>query len=547
VPRSCRAALASVLGCLAAVSLTAPSAEAIVPPSGFFGVGGWSYPSNVQAAQLGGAGLRLVRGALGWGTIQTSADPASRNWSDPDRLARNAAADGFSLIFDLNGCSVWACGTVNAPPTGAMLVAYEGFVRAAVARYAPKSSFWDGRRRVPTVSWQVWNEVNGGYFWPDPTPAAYAVFLRQISATIKSSDPQAIVVMSGLDEFPGESSGMTLTRFLSGLYKQPGFASSIDAVAVHGYASDPAESEHILDETRRIMLRNHDGARPVWVTEMSWASAGPASPFTVDAATQNAYLVSAWDTMLACRQRWNLKHVLWFALQDFNGVALGEPDYWGFNNGLLTLDGSPKPSYASFLRFIGSSPLPDGGGNSCPLPGGATVLTTTPATTILSTPGDTNNTRRAIVTFRSNESAAHFQCSLDGGRWLACRSPFNAGSAREGQHEIRVRAIDSQGNVDPTPASATWLVDLTPPDTVITTRRPYRLRGGRLTISFVGSDAVGIRSFQCRVGRARWKACRSPYTTPILRPGRHTVAVRARDRAGNIDRSPARATVVVAR
>jgi hypothetical protein len=280
---------------------------------------------------------------------------------------------------------------------------------------------------------------------------------------------------------------------------------------------------------------------------MSWASAGPANPFTVDLATQNDYLVSSWDTMLACRQRWNLKHVLWFALQDFNGVLLGQPDYWGFNNGLLTLGGSPKPSYASFLRFIGSGPLPDGGGDSCSLPGGSTGLTATPTTTILSTPVYTNNTRRAIVTFRSDEAGAHFQCSLDRGPWLACRSPFNAASARPGRHEIRVRAIDSQGNVDPTPASASWLLDLTRPDTVITTRRPYRLHRRRLTISFAGIDAGGIRSFQCRVDHARWKACRSPHTTRILRPGRHTLYVRAFDRAGNVDRSPARVTVVVTR
>ena len=212
----------------------------------------------------------------------------------------------------------------------------------------------------------------------------------------------------------------------------------------------------------------------------------------------------------------------------------------------MTLAGSPKPSYASFLRFIGSTALPDGGGDSCPLPGGSAVLTTVPATTILSTPGHTRNTRRAIVTVGSDETGVHFQCSLDGGPWLTCRSPVNVASTREGEHKIRIRAIDSQGNVDPTPASASWLVDLTPPDTVITTGGPYRLHVRRLTIRFAGSDAGGIRSFQCRVDHAGWKACRSPYTTPKLRPGRHTVYVRAYDRAGNVDRSPAQTTVAAA-
>ena len=170
-------ALAILLASAMCASLVAPpQAPAAVAPPGFFGVGGWSYPTDAQSASLGAAGVGLVRAALTWGVVQTSPSPASRNWTDADRLARDAARDGYDLIFDLNGCAVWACGTVNAPPTGAALPAYEAFVSAAVARYGPTSSFWSGQPRVPQVSWQVWNEVNGGYFWPNPTPAAYATF-----------------------------------------------------------------------------------------------------------------------------------------------------------------------------------------------------------------------------------------------------------------------------------------------------------------------------------------------------------------------------------
>ena len=175
-----------------------------------------------------------------WGNVQSSADPASRDWAQSDALARQAARDGYSLVFDLSGCAVWACGTVNAPPTGVTLTQYESFVSAAVARYEPSSSFWAGQPRVPQITWQVWNEVNGGYFWPNPTPAAYAAFLAQITQTIRAVDAQAPVIMSGLVELPSFSSGMALTPFLEGLYAQPGFTASTDAIAVHGYAADPA-------------------------------------------------------------------------------------------------------------------------------------------------------------------------------------------------------------------------------------------------------------------------------------------------------------------
>jgi hypothetical protein len=327
-------------------------------PRGLFGVGGWSYPSASQAASLAHAGLRLVRGSLAWGTIQTTPDPASRNWSDPDRLASEAAADHFNLLFNLNGCAVWACGKVYQPPTGAELANYEAFVTAAAARYAPGSSFWAGKPYVPTVAWQVWNEVNGGYFWPHPTPAAYATFLSRIATTIRAVDPTAVIVTSGLDGLPGVRTGMPLGPFLRGLYRQPEFRSSFDVIGVQGYGPNPATSVKIVKETRRIMLQNGDGTAPIWITEMGWATSGPRSAFTVSPAKQRRYLVSAWDTMLACRSRWNLQHVLWFSLQDYTGADGSQPNYWGYHDGLIEADGVPKPAYSTFVRFLGRRRAP---------------------------------------------------------------------------------------------------------------------------------------------------------------------------------------------
>ena len=313
---STRATLAALV-VASTLTLACQGAAAAVPPSGFFGVGGWSYPTSHQAASLGAAGLRLVRAGVSWANIQPSRRPSSRNWRSLNLLANEAAKDGFNLVLDFNGCTVWACGMVRAAPRGAALKAFEHFVAAAVARYEPSSSFWKGKPHIPTITWQVWNEVNAGYFWPNPTPASYAKFLGEISATIKAVDPSASVIMSGLTGLPGASSdGVGVTRFLRGLFKQPGFAQSTAAIVVHGYSTSPGGSLAILDEARSVMLANNDAAQPIWVTEMSWASGGPPGPFTVSAKTQKAWLVKTWDTMLACAPRWNLQHVLWFSLQN---------------------------------------------------------------------------------------------------------------------------------------------------------------------------------------------------------------------------------------
>jgi hypothetical protein len=284
------------------------------------------------------------------------------------------------------------------------------------------------------------------------------------------------------------------------------------------------------------MVEAGDASRPLWVTEIGWATGGPPHPFAVDEATQADYLRTAWDLMLACRERWNLQKVMWFAYTDIDPAALGEPDYWGVHNGLLRRDASAKPAYAAFLEYLAPS-LPAGRAESCGLPGGSVLDVSDPDTSITASPGVTNDVDGPTVSFTANEPGARFECSLDGVEdWRSCASPQPVSSRREGAHWLQVRAIDAQGNVDASPARADWMLDLTPPDTVLVSlRRPTR-RSVRVT--FAGADAGGVARFQCRVDRRGWRPCSSPYRTPRLRAGRHVVAVRAVDSAGNVDPTP---------
>jgi hypothetical protein len=539
--------LATVV-CCTSLALSPQRASAAVPPSGFFGVGGWSNPTPTQASSLAGAGLRLVRGAVGWGQIQPTSNPSSRNWSYTDQLANEAAADGFNIVFVLNGCAVWACGTVLAPPTGSELNAYENFVQAAVARYDPSSPFWKGKPHVPTITWQVWNEVNAGYFWPNPTPASYATFLAQISQTIKAVQPSANVIMSGLTAVPSMTgNGIALTPFLQALYQQPGFPQDTSAIVVHGYAGTPAASVQILDQARSVMLQNNDAAQPIWVTEMSWASGGPASAFTVTPALQATYLTQSWETMLACAPRWNLQHVLWFGLQDVSAAAFDEPDYWGFNNGLINLDGSAKPSYWSFLHFVGSAPLPDGAGDTCTLPGGDTLdgessaVGAKPTATIELARHSSTNPHWQPVSFAATEngqavSGVIYECSLDHTRWRRCSSPFNAASKHQGANTLRVKAIAVHHDLSVKPASLSWVVALRPPETLITA---HNHRGGIFMARFRGETAAGVAAYECRLSNGQpWLSCSNPYKQELA-PGTYTFYVRAIDRAGNADPHPA--------
>jgi hypothetical protein len=61
-----------------------------------------------------------------------------------------------------------------------------------------------------------------------------------------------------------------------------------------------------------------------------------------------------------------------------------------------------------------------------------------------------------------------FECALDHASFTSCVPPVTYTSLPEGRHDFAVRAVDAAGNMDQTPAAATWTIDVTPPETTIT-------------------------------------------------------------------------------
>ncbi|MDQ6642786.1 MAG: PQQ-binding-like beta-propeller repeat protein, partial [Actinomycetota bacterium] len=81
--------------------------------------------------------------------------------------------------------------------------------------------------------------------------------------------------------------------------------------------------------------------------------------------------------------------------------------------------------------------------------------TTPPETTITSAPAGTISGGAASVSFTSSESGT-FQCSIDGAAYSTCTSPQAYSGLANGSHAFSVRAVDNAGNVDPSPATASW-------------------------------------------------------------------------------------------
>ena len=71
--------------------------------------------------------------------------------------------------------------------------------------------------------------------------------------------------------------------------------------------------------------------------------------------------------------------------------------------------------------------------------------------------GITNDPTPTFI-FSSSIAGSTFQCRLDAGAFSACTSPKTTAHLTDGPHTFHVRAKDSQGNVEPNPASRAFTV-----------------------------------------------------------------------------------------
>jgi hypothetical protein len=174
-----------------------------------------------------------------------------------------------------------------------------------------------------------------------------------------------------------------------------------------------------------------------------------------------------------------------------------------------------------------------------------TVDTSTPDTQIQSGPIGATSVTTATFTFTSPDAGAGatFQCALDNAVFATCTSPRMLTGLTEGTHTFAVRVRDAVGNFDPTPATRTWTVDLTPPDTTIVSGPTGAVPIASASFTFA-SNETNV-TFACSLDGAPFTACTSPQSFSGLAQGAHTFAVRATDAALHDDPTPATRTWTV--
>jgi hypothetical protein len=169
-----------------------------------------------------------------------------------------------------------------------------------------------------------------------------------------------------------------------------------------------------------------------------------------------------------------------------------------------------------------------------------------PDTVIDSGPDGLTKQATPTFTYHSTLAGSTFSCSIDGGAYVSCPSGgYTTPKLLDGKHTFSVKATSGAGIADPTPATRSFTVDATAPDTFIdsgpgaTTNDPRPLFGYR-------SNEEGAR-FECRLDAGSFAPCGLNGYEPDapLADGPHTFAVRAIDAAGNVDATPASRTFSV--
>jgi Ca2+-binding RTX toxin-like protein len=172
-----------------------------------------------------------------------------------------------------------------------------------------------------------------------------------------------------------------------------------------------------------------------------------------------------------------------------------------------------------------------------------------PDTTITFGPEGTTNVKRPTFGYQSNNPQAWFECKLDSGSYEPC-GPATYESLEghpgevlaEGAHTVSVRAVNQLEVADPTPAVASFTVDVTAPKAEITSGPEGPTNEARPTFNFNASGGT-VACFleaegepETEEGEPPFEPCTtsSSYTPATNLPeGSYEFHLRARDAAMN--------------
>jgi GH35 family endo-1,4-beta-xylanase len=274
-----------------------------------------------RAAKMGAdAGVKWSREEFGWGRIEPA--KGRFDWTFYDKVVAAAKRNGITIYGELGYWSDW-----TKPYTQEGIDDYCRFVATVVEHY-----------RNDIHHWEIWNEPNI-FFWQGPREL-YAQLLKQAYAAIKKANPEAQVLgcsTAGIDQ-----------DFIKQTMK---LGAPFDILTIHPYRGHLDDKEFISDlrKTANLVKKPDGNKRPVWITEMGWATHTPhnSMPMDFEVTTQRrqAELIArAYIDSIASGVGANIS---WY---DFRCDG-EDPFNFEHNMGIITRDFRPKPAYCAYATM----------------------------------------------------------------------------------------------------------------------------------------------------------------------------------------------------
>ena len=282
-----------------------PSNGPVGPPS--FGLNSHlatRYPDpstmDIPATLVQELGVTWVREDLHWHRIQPR--PEVWDWTFTDAALRALLSRGINVLGVLGPSVGWATPFSADPPNDVSYYApdpdaYVAYVRGVVTRY---------RRYIHT--WEIWNEPDNALFWrPAPDVTAYTTLLMRVAVVIRSIDPEARILIGGLNPYDA--------TFLRGVAESGGW-DSFDILAIHPYVNPYSpEDGNLAAATAGVRaLAYQYGAKPIWATEVGWAS-GPCDRDPIGRADEEAQASYVVRSLLLLWEA-GVERVFWYSFKD---------------------------------------------------------------------------------------------------------------------------------------------------------------------------------------------------------------------------------------
>ncbi len=345
---------------LTVILLTIQGAAPADAANPFFGVSDVSPRTTQRDLKRFGEGhVGTVRRLLYWPSVEPQ--KGFYKWGAWDSIVGKLASRGISVLPFVYGSPHYIARHPNVPPvrSAGKRKQWRKFLAQLAHRYGTGGTYWTtgepwgfsqqhpGKRALPIVDWQIWNEPNlKKFFGPKPSVSRYATLVRSSHEALRSVDPRANVVLAGMSG----RGHPTDKKFLNRLYGARQIKRSFEAVAVNPYASTVSQVGRKIKRIRRVMRRHRDKKTPLWVTEIGWGSHRP-DRFGLNKGVngQKRMLRQSYRLIVHHRRVWHVSRLIWFDFRDPPSNRGGCS--FCTSAGLLKHNGKPKPAWRAFKRF----------------------------------------------------------------------------------------------------------------------------------------------------------------------------------------------------